>query len=114
TELYLIIPGMSRLFLISMYLGISEDVSRAKTNNSLKFPRDLPRLSAQMYLVLSKSGLSVDNQYLNLGSAHSDNNNLNGRLGYGEQDYGLAKKNRTLNMVATGGRNQGIHSLPES
>jgi hypothetical protein len=39
-----------------MYLGISEDVSRAKTNNSLKFPRDLPRLSAQMYLVLSKSG----------------------------------------------------------
>jgi len=41
-----------------MYLGISEDVSRAKTHNSLKFPRDLPRLSAQMYLVLSKSGLT--------------------------------------------------------
>jgi hypothetical protein len=42
-----------------MYLGISEDVSRAKTNNSLKFPRDLPRLSAQMYLVLSKSGCNA-------------------------------------------------------
>ena len=40
-----------------MYLGISEDVSRAKTNNSLKFRRAAPRLSAQMYLVLSKSGL---------------------------------------------------------
>ena len=40
-----------------MYLGISEDVSRAKTNNSLKFHRAAPRLSAQMYLVLSKSGL---------------------------------------------------------
>jgi len=39
-----------------MYLGISEDVSRAKTNNSLKFHRAAPRLSAQMYLVLSKSG----------------------------------------------------------
>ena len=39
-----------------MYLGISEDVSRAKTNNSLKFRRAAPRLSAQMYLVLSKSG----------------------------------------------------------
>jgi site-specific recombinase XerD len=39
-----------------MYLGISEDVSRAKTNNSLQFHRAPPRLSAQMYLVLSKSG----------------------------------------------------------
>jgi len=43
-----------------MYLGISEDVSRAKTNNSLKFRRAAPRLSAQMYLVLSKSGQSVE------------------------------------------------------
>ena len=43
-----------------MYLGISEDVSRAKTNNSLKFHRAAPRLSAQMYLVLSKSGQSVE------------------------------------------------------
>jgi uncharacterized protein (DUF433 family) len=42
-----------------MYLGILEDVSRAKIHNSLKFPRDLPRLSAQMYLVLSKSGRTV-------------------------------------------------------
>jgi hypothetical protein len=40
-----------------MYLGVSEDVSRAKTNNSLKFHRDRPCLSAQMYLVLSKSGI---------------------------------------------------------
>ena len=42
-----------------MYLGISEDVSRAKTNNSLKFRRAAPRLSAQMYLVLSKSGFTA-------------------------------------------------------
>ena len=56
--------------------------------------------------------LSVDNQYLNLGS-HSDNNNLNGRLGYGEQDYGLAKKNRMLNMVATGEASR-TDSAPET
>jgi hypothetical protein len=60
-----------------MYLGISEDVSRAKTNKSLKFHRDPPCLSAQMYLVLSKSGEtnawqraiqlgpSLDEQYIN-------------------------------------------------
>src|SRR6516225_3984197 len=59
TEGYIIIFDRSSLFLISMYLGISEDVSRAKTNNSLKFHRAAPRLSAQMYLVLSKSGTSV-------------------------------------------------------
>src|SRR5262249_8105804 len=42
-----------------MYLGISEDVSRAKTHNSLKFAQALPRLSAQRYLVLSKSGATA-------------------------------------------------------
>jgi hypothetical protein len=52
-----------------MYLGISEDVSRAKTNNSLKFPRDLPRLSAQMYLVLSKSGATAVRNSWNAGPA---------------------------------------------
>ena len=46
-----------------MYLGISGDVSRAKTYNSLKFPRNLPRLSAQMSLVLSKSGESQTGHY---------------------------------------------------
>jgi hypothetical protein len=44
----------------------------------------------------------------------NNSNNLNGRLGYGEQDYGLAKKNRTLNMVATGGRHPRTDSAPET
>src|SRR5262252_4599811 len=59
-EEYVIIFDRSSLFLISMYLGIAEDVSRAKTHNSLKCHRAAPRLSAQMYLGLSKSGLIVD------------------------------------------------------
>jgi hypothetical protein len=46
---------------------IPNNLTMPKTHNSLKFHRAAPRLSAQMYLVLSKSGFTDINKTISLG-----------------------------------------------
>ncbi len=67
-------------------------------------------------LMVRHSSYCVDNdcEYLRLTSAHTDSPNLNGRLGYGRQNYGLAKKNLSFRPVGKGGRHLYTDSCPET
>jgi hypothetical protein len=67
-------------------------------------------------LMVRYSSYCVDNdcQYLRLTSAHTDSPNLNGRLGYGRQNYGLAKKNISFRPIGKGGRHLYTDSCPET
>jgi hypothetical protein len=67
-------------------------------------------------LMVRFSSYCVDNdcEFLRLTSANTDNNNLNGRLGYGRQNYGLSKKNISYRPVGKGGRHLYTDSCPET